>query len=128
MRLRRTGKRGNKVRSRNTRKRQTLRRKFRGGNKPKRQKPYEREKPYAARPLFFDDDDDGRIQAWDDRLRYNVFINFRENMENMIENQHNMIRLLEAIKGQNSNSMIENQNNMIRLLEAIKKGQNSNSE
>lgn len=99
MRLRRTGKRGNKVRSRNTRKRQTLKRKFRGGNKPKRQKPY------AARPLFFDYDDGGRIQAWDDRLRYNVFINFRENMENMIDNQYKMISLLEAIKkGQNSNS------------------------
>ena len=87
MRLRRTGKRGNKVRSRNTRKRQTLRRKFRGGH-------------YAKAPEF---DYEGRIKSWDDKLRYEVYENFRKNMEKMIDNQHKMIDLLEAIKkGQNS--------------------------
>ena len=102
MRLRRTGKRGNKVRSRNTRKRQTLRRKFRGGTS---------NEPYAARPEFRYD---GRVQAWNNTLRYDVYENFIKNMEKMIDNQHKMIDLLEAIKkGQNSSDSTQNEINNV---------------
>ena len=96
MRLRRTGKRGNKVRSRNTRKRQTLRRKFRGGTPKKR---------YAARP---------DVSLGEREYQEAVYLNFMQNMERMIDNQHTMIDLIRAIKkGQNSSDSTQTEINNV---------------
>ena len=100
MRLRRTGKRGNKVRSRNTRKRQSWG-KLRGGaaEGEKREFYYgDGRERYAKRPEFYYGKGKRMERYLDTKMTYTVFVNFIENMERIIDGQHEMIHRLDAIR------------------------------